>query len=545
MEFPEKLNLLMELFSISNSKLAKQMSIDPSLVSKWRHGNRLPARNATYIKDLVIYFYQMYQASDAMIQHRLRRLLGESAELHLDDNEMELKQLLMEWMNPSTETLPQQELTLTKSQGQQMIHMVQQLLNHESNLPMPDDKQDGEKSPISGMLRQYHLHHGRSGRRKAVLELLDQVMEMAPPQEMLLLSQEDLTWMMESRDFIMEWNKKLMAVLSMGHKITIIHHMDRQEEDLASIMKYWIPLHLTGNVKSWYFPKYVDMPMRSTYFILRDHAAIYAAVHDNTSEENNYTFYFRDPLVAKVLESSYQNFLNQCIPLVNTYVGDQMDRYMNHITELEEEAGTWIGWKNGLSSASLSVSVYEQLLVQAGIGGAERWKRLQMQQRRLEAFRKNILHFSYIEIIPLPMLNMLCREDKATLNQLESFTTKPLQLKPEHVVALLENMVDRLQKHPNYEVYLANNNPLWKDIDLSLGYKENRMALAASLGPNQERPAAILTGEGNMTQVFEGFLDTSIDSIPGNYKSRQRVIEKLLKVAKHFRLQIRSTSQRP
>jgi len=543
MEFPEKLNMLMELFSVSNSKLAKQMSIDPSLVSKWRHGNRLPARNATYNKDLVLYFYQMYQGSDAMIQHRLRRLLGESAELHLDDTEMELKQLMMEWLNPSTDSLPQQVFQLDNSQGQQMIHMVQQLLNQEPGIIKPGTSIDSGDMTPGGILRQYHLHQGRSGRRKAVLELLDQVVQMEPPQEMLLLSQEELTWMMESLDFMMEWNKKLMTVLSMGHKITIIHHMDRHDEDLSSIMKYWIPMHLTGNVKSWYFPKYVEMPMKNTYFILKGHAAVYAAVHANTTEEDNFTFYFRDPLVAKVLESSYQTFLNQCIPLVNTYVGDQMDNYMAHITELEEEPGTWIGWKNGLSSASLSVSVYEQLLVQASIGGAERWKRLQMQQRRLEAFRKNILHFSYIEVIPLPLLNIMCRDDQATLNQLESFTTKPLWLKPEHVVTLLESMVDRLQKHPNYEVYLANANPLWKEIDLSLGYKENRIALAASLGPNQGRPAAILTGEGNMTHVFEGFLDTAIDSIPGNYKNRQRVIEKLLKVAKHFRQQIRTTGQ--
>lgn len=545
MEFPEKLNRLMKLFSVSNGKLAKNLSIDPSLVSKWRHGHRLPARNATYIKDLVLFFYQMYQTSDAIIQHRFRRLLGEWAEVHMDDNEMALKQLLMEWMNPSSETLPQQAPTLTKNQGQQMIHMVQQLLNQETVVPAPDTGQDDEKMAIGGMLRQYRLHHGREGRRKAVLELLEQVGQMAPPQELLLLSQEDMTWMMESHDFMVEWNHQLMNVLSMGHKITIIHHVDRQEEDLASIMKYWIPLHLTGNVQSWYFPKYVEMPLKNTYFILRDHAAVYGSVNDDTSEENHYTFYFRDPLVAKVLESHYQTFLNQCIPLVNTYVGDQMDRYMAHITELEEEAGTWIGWKNGFSSASLSVSVYEQLLVQAGIGGAERWKRLQMQQRRLEAFRKNILHFSYIEIIPLPLLNQVCRDEQATLNQLESFTTKTLQLKPEHVVALLENMVDRLQKHPNYEVYLANTNPLWKGIDLSLGYKENRMALAASLGPNRERPAAILTGEGNLTQVFEGFLDTFIDSIPGNYKSRQRVMEKLLKVAEHFRLQISPSHHQP
>jgi hypothetical protein len=543
MDFSEKLNLMMDLFSISNSKLSRQLSIDPSLVSKWRHGNRMPARNASYIAELVVYFYQLYQSSDAMIQHRLRRMLGESAELHLDDSEMILKQLLMEWLNPIEGDSKQNDRTISGHQSQQVIHMVQHLLNQENITSSQTEVLEAIPESPGGSRREYHLHAGRAGRRRAVLEFLDMVLEMKPPQELLLHSQEDLAWMSESREFLDEWNRKLMAVLMQGHQITIIHHMDRQEQDLFSIMKYWIPLHLTGNVRSWYSPVYKEMPFKTTHFIIRNQAAIYASVSQESDDENNYTFFYREPLVAQILENSYRVFLNQCVPLVNSYMADRMDAYMAQLTELEEEAGTWIGWKNGLSSSAISVSLYEQLLIQAGVGGAERWKRLQLQQRRLEAFRKNIAHFSFIEILPLTLLNHLNKDTRAALSPLEAFTPNRIILTNEQVVAVLESVVDRLQKYPNYEVYLANANPLWKEIDMSLGYKENRAAVAASLGPAQQRPAALVTGEGNVVLTFEGFFDAALESIPGSYKNRHRVMEKIQKIIRQMRQQSQSSLQ--
>lgn len=533
MDFAEKLNALMDLFSISNSRLAKRLSVDPSLISKWRHGNRLPARSAGYVKEVVFFFYEQYVESDALLQHRLRRILGESAELHLDDSEMALKQFLLEWLI-SEENGGDEEGTLpSTAQGRQVIQLMQQLMNVEAS-PMPQLPVT-EPAPIGGALHQYHLHAGRSGRRKAVIEFLDLVLEMKPPQELLLLSQENLEWMMEDPAFLPEWNQKLTAVLASGHQVTIIHHMDRENDDLLNIMKYWIPLHLTGNVRSWYFPRYRELPFQNTYFIIRNQAAVYASVNEDTPEDQYYTFFFRDALVARILENSYQSLLKECMPLVRFYTANRLESYMDQVVKLEEEAGTWIGWKNGLTGSCMSLPLYEQLMVQEGIKSEERWRRLQLHQKRLESFRKNIPHFSYVEVLPLNLLNQLSRGTQAVLNSLESFTERPLRLKEEQVISLLESMVDRLRKYPNYEVYLANKNPLWQDLNMNLGYKENQAALAGSLGPGKERPVALLTGEGNMTQVFEGFLDTALDSIPGNFRNRQRVIAKLEKVIAYHR----------
>ena len=48
MSFSEKLNLMMNISNTNNSALARAISVDPSLVSRLRRGDRTPSKNQTY-----------------------------------------------------------------------------------------------------------------------------------------------------------------------------------------------------------------------------------------------------------------------------------------------------------------------------------------------------------------------------------------------------------------------------------------------------------------------------------------------------------------
>ncbi|MDW7661634.1 MAG: hypothetical protein SCL54_09485, partial [Bacillota bacterium] len=52
----DKLNLLMNFFEISNSKLARAISVDPSLISRWRTGDRVPSKSSNHFHALGCYF---------------------------------------------------------------------------------------------------------------------------------------------------------------------------------------------------------------------------------------------------------------------------------------------------------------------------------------------------------------------------------------------------------------------------------------------------------------------------------------------------------
>lgn len=56
MQFNEKLDLLMKIQNVTNSRLARSLSVDPSLVSRWRTGARKPSQKNDYIKEITTYF---------------------------------------------------------------------------------------------------------------------------------------------------------------------------------------------------------------------------------------------------------------------------------------------------------------------------------------------------------------------------------------------------------------------------------------------------------------------------------------------------------
>ena len=56
MAFHQKLNLLMDQFHISNSKLSKELNVDASLVSRWRNGQRIPSTRSAHLPIIASYF---------------------------------------------------------------------------------------------------------------------------------------------------------------------------------------------------------------------------------------------------------------------------------------------------------------------------------------------------------------------------------------------------------------------------------------------------------------------------------------------------------
>ena len=56
MNFDQKLTTLMNLFKISNSKLARSINVDASLVSRWKSGERKISLNSPHIPMLANYF---------------------------------------------------------------------------------------------------------------------------------------------------------------------------------------------------------------------------------------------------------------------------------------------------------------------------------------------------------------------------------------------------------------------------------------------------------------------------------------------------------
>lgn len=62
MKFADKLNGLISIVNVTNSKIAKTLNVDPSLVSRWRTGARMPSSHSTLIERAGAFFAEQITA---------------------------------------------------------------------------------------------------------------------------------------------------------------------------------------------------------------------------------------------------------------------------------------------------------------------------------------------------------------------------------------------------------------------------------------------------------------------------------------------------
>ena len=78
---------------------------------------------------------------------------------------------------------------------------------------------------------------GNTGLRDQVLLFLSMC---AKSQEMLhlkLFSNQSMEWMTENSDFFEIWKMLMLTILECGHKITIIHNIQRDNTEIFSVIE--------------------------------------------------------------------------------------------------------------------------------------------------------------------------------------------------------------------------------------------------------------------------------------------------------------------
>jgi hypothetical protein len=90
----------------------------------------------------------------------------------------------------------------------------------------------------------YEKFKGITGRRQAVLNFLTEIVQSDKKQELLLHSEDDMTWLTGDRQFTLIWASLLKQIIESGHSITIIHVVNRQRDEIMNALTYWMPLHL-------------------------------------------------------------------------------------------------------------------------------------------------------------------------------------------------------------------------------------------------------------------------------------------------------------
>lgn len=111
MKFCQKLSILMQLFYLNNTVLAKGIGVDASLVSRWKSGERKMTDNSTHLHRLSRYFVDLEK--DSYQYSQLDNMINSLQRLYPDPNNDCRVHLLSQWLiNDEVEIQYDQECSI-------------------------------------------------------------------------------------------------------------------------------------------------------------------------------------------------------------------------------------------------------------------------------------------------------------------------------------------------------------------------------------------------------------------------------------------------
>lgn len=277
-----KLDFLMTLTGTKNNMLAKALSFDTSHISRIRSGQRGLPTHRDFLEPASKYFarhirepYQISGAEDAICPGK-----------PFPQSIQQRAALIASWML-SDETGPEGLREDATAEGCRQSLDVQ-------------------------------YYFGNEGKRTASQRLLQAALDGAAGSKLLLYSDEDMSWMTEDPDYFRKWAGMMMSILTGDNRITIIHNLSRNLDELMTAVSGWIPLYFTGNIAPWYCPRLRDEVFHMTRFILAGKEAVVGG-YAGTDYERAYSIYVQERGMVKVLEDQFAALLKLCRPLMAVY----------------------------------------------------------------------------------------------------------------------------------------------------------------------------------------------------------------------------------
>lgn len=487
MRFAEKLDLIMNITKTSNSTLARYTALDASHISRLRRGQRQLPQRENYLEAMADYFAKRCLTENH--HELLKHVLGIE---ELPQDQARIARVVQRWLS--------QESSNGKTVAEFLGHMSKMTFKKEPLMqfdevvagPLLDDK--------------IEVCYGVEGKRQAVIAFLSQVVSEPQPQTLYLYSDEDTGWQFGDAEFITRWAQLMVEVIKRGNRIKVIHTVSRDLDDMLTAIREWMPLHMTGAIESYYYPKKRDGVFKRTLFLAPKSAAVISTSVGNMSHEAA-NFLIRNKQAIAAVSQEYDNYLAMCRPLMRIYTAANKTSYFNTLLEFEKEpADIFIG-TDSLSILTMPLRVAEQVVLRAdsfSVAGT-----LDLFAARARQFERQLQGNRYTEIIKLPEITSI-KNGRLRLAFSDFLYNQDVFYTANEYVQHLQNIIYLLQKYANFNICISRET---KPVGYLTYVKEDVGAIIAKT----TAPAVITAlNESNLTAAFWDFLDNQINKVATN-----------------------------
>ncbi len=485
-----RLDLIMKLTGISGKVLSNSLHFDMSLISRWKNGKRR-ILNESYLEDLACFFYDYNNEQFK----GLCKGLTNTTDLN---NRLAVVEALKSWL------------------GTPLLH---------------DDLT--EISPILSRSEHNYIKsfQGNEGRRQSVMEFLSTAIQLSSGGRILLISREDMSWLMEDEAFIRQWAGALSRCIEVGYEITIIHTVRRSMDELYKAFIQWVPFYMTGRVKAYYMTEnQIDVPVQ-TLFAVEDLLLCEGFLYTDQLEDR-FTLLTNDLLTIQSRQKNYQALIDKATRLNYVYNSSNIYQIINSIVTAGKNKEDSLFKAEELFFTTMDKSLLVEILADNEVDQRLKGYCLDSYDRLNINFDQNVRLFTNRHIYNLNTLIEQAEQRSFKAVLLSIITGKEIIIKRDQYVKHIQSTIRRLKSNPNYEIglYLKQSTKLPLE-ELDFWVKEGYYL---SMWSKRSYEFIQMSQEPTMVETIKRFYSQLWDMIPLIDKDKDHVIdhlEKLLIVA--------------
>lgn len=376
----EKLDAVMIIAGVSNSRLARKLHVDSSYISRLRNGKRSATSNPNLSKAMSDYLF-------SCIWNNSIKWKALSKTIHCSDSDCtidEARSLLERWMVDYDD----------RAQGssiEELLSSIEQFSFHSD----PSQAESGitiqvpEEKPLQ-------VYWGMEGMRKAVVRFLLEAIDKNAP-EIWLYSDEDMAWLINDETFFQNWKTLMYGCARNGTRIRIIHNIDRKVNEMFQAITAWLPLYMLGVMEPWYCTKSPDPRFSHTLFIIPETACI-SGFQTRGNEKRGWHDYLT---CKKQIESSVSDFkalLKYSLPFVTTSESISQ-RFQDKIPN--NESSDRYSFSNSLSAETMPSDLLKKILADNKIEPDMQKTIILRHEEGMVHLSSHLLNFSFKEFVPI------------------------------------------------------------------------------------------------------------------------------------------------
>ncbi|MBR6046308.1 MAG: hypothetical protein IKP47_11805 [Ruminococcus sp.] len=292
--FGEKLDSVMSMVRLNNSRLSRSANVDPSYISRMRSGSRLPKNNPHLIGTICSVIVARAEEQDKLPELRIQ--IG----CDPDCTEPELSRKLCSWL-------------ISRSSPTSIV-AVRRLVDAINSVPEPPSPKLPSFDEVASdeiLNEDSELYIGIEGVRRSTVRLLGRAARLGSCR-MYFYTDQDLEWMLD--DFTPKWSSLMQECVKHNVHFTIIHNIDRSISEMIEGISRWIPLYLSGLIDSYYCTKRQGERFCCSLYLNEGHEGISSFCARDSDREIRY-HYFDSEEQLECCKADFDKLLSDSRPL--------------------------------------------------------------------------------------------------------------------------------------------------------------------------------------------------------------------------------------